>query len=208
MRFSNVALCALLVSGASAAMAADPVVYSSVPDLTNHNNNAWCSDCYGGGSYEPLDQFTLGSAASITSLDLAQYAGYDTGSFTLEIYNSDHSAILFSQALSGTNTGGTIYNASVTGLNLAAGTYWAGFIAPRLAIWGFDTGNGSLIETTPHTGQQTNDYLGGNTGYIFYGTSASSPTPEPASWALMLGGFGLVGGAMRSRRAKTAVSFG
>ena len=32
--------------------------------------------------------------------------------------------------------------------------------------------------------------------------------PEPASWALMLGGFGLVGGAMRSRRMKAAVSFG
>lgn len=31
--------------------------------------------------------------------------------------------------------------------------------------------------------------------------------PEPASWALMLVGFGLVGGALRGRR-KTAVSFG
>ena len=31
--------------------------------------------------------------------------------------------------------------------------------------------------------------------------------PEPASWALMLAGFGAIGGAMRSRR-KTAVSFG
>lgn len=30
--------------------------------------------------------------------------------------------------------------------------------------------------------------------------------PEPASWAMMVGGFGLVGGAMRSRR-KTAISF-
>ena len=28
--------------------------------------------------------------------------------------------------------------------------------------------------------------------------------PEPASWALMLGGFGLVGRAMRSRRSKVA----
>ena len=31
--------------------------------------------------------------------------------------------------------------------------------------------------------------------------------PEPASWAMMLGGFGLIGGALRSRR-RVAVSFG
>ena len=32
------------------------------------------------------------------------------------------------------------------------------------------------------------------------------PVPEPASWALMLGGFGAIGGAMRSRR-KAVVTF-
>lgn len=31
--------------------------------------------------------------------------------------------------------------------------------------------------------------------------------PEPASWAMMLGGFGLVGGAMRSRRRSTIASY-
>lgn len=40
---------------------------------------------------------------------------------------------------------------------------------------------------------------------VTVGTSGA--VPEPASWALMLGGFGLVGGAMRSRR-KAVVSFG
>ncbi|HMI20648.1 MAG TPA: PEPxxWA-CTERM sorting domain-containing protein [Sphingomonas sp.] len=35
----------------------------------------------------------------------------------------------------------------------------------------------------------------------------SSAAPEPASWALMLGGFGMVGGALRSRK-RAAVSFG
>lgn len=34
----------------------------------------------------------------------------------------------------------------------------------------------------------------------------AAPVPEPASWAMMVGGFALVGGAMRSRR-KAAVSF-
>ena len=36
---------------------------------------------------------------------------------------------------------------------------------------------------------------------------ASGAVPEPTSWALMLGGFGAIGGVLRSRR-KLAVSFG
>jgi hypothetical protein len=37
-------------------------------------------------------------------------------------------------------------------------------------------------------------------------SEGAAAAPEPASWALMLGGFGLIGATMRSR--KTAVSFG
>jgi len=37
--------------------------------------------------------------------------------------------------------------------------------------------------------------------------AADGAVPEPASWALMLGGFGLVGGAMRTRR-NAVVRFG
>jgi hypothetical protein len=33
---------------------------------------------------------------------------------------------------------------------------------------------------------------------------ASGAVPEPASWAMMLGGFGLVGGALRRRQQRTA----
>lgn len=36
---------------------------------------------------------------------------------------------------------------------------------------------------------------------VFTGTSA---VPEPAAWAMMIGGFGLVGGAMRRRRSTAA----
>ena len=36
----------------------------------------------------------------------------------------------------------------------------------------------------------------------------SGGVPEPASWALMLAGFGAVGAAMRTSRRKSAVSFG
>ncbi|GEM_PF-2412619 len=32
--------------------------------------------------------------------------------------------------------------------------------------------------------------------------------PEPASWLMLVAGFGLLGGALRARRAQTALSFG
>ena len=38
------------------------------------------------------------------------------------------------------------------------------------------------------------------------GSSFAAAVPEPAAWAMMLAGFGAIGGAMRSRR-KTALSF-
>jgi len=44
----------------------------------------------------------------------------------------------------------------------------------------------------------------GNVNYAF---RLQGSVPEPASWALMLGGFGAIGGAMRARR-RPAVSFG
>jgi hypothetical protein len=40
---------------------------------------------------------------------------------------------------------------------------------------------------------------------ITFGSEIAGGVPEPASWAMMIGGLGLVGGAMRRRR--TAVSF-
>jgi hypothetical protein len=47
-----------------------------------------------------------------------------------------------------------------------------------------------------------------SSGAVLYSTGDPTPgVPEPASWAMMLGGFGLVGGALRNRR-KAAVSFG
>lgn len=42
---------------------------------------------------------------------------------------------------------------------------------------------------------------------ITYDAAAVAAVPEPGTWAMMLAGFGIVGGAMR-RRQRTSVSFG
>ena len=46
-------------------------------------------------------------------------------------------------------------------------------------------------------------FMGGTTDFphsVFYDNFAAGGVPEPASWALMIAGFGLAGAAMRSRR--------
>ncbi len=41
----------------------------------------------------------------------------------------------------------------------------------------------------------------------FTGTALADAVPEPATWAMMIGGFGMAGGAMRRRRVSTKISF-
>ncbi|HMI19420.1 MAG TPA: PEPxxWA-CTERM sorting domain-containing protein [Sphingomonas sp.] len=42
-------------------------------------------------------------------------------------------------------------------------------------------------------------FYGGATDNFHATVAGSSPTPEPASWAMMVGGFGLIGAALRRR---------
>ncbi len=55
----------------------------------------------------------------------------------------------------------------------------------------------------------TGDYrqLFGNALALTAGAPSVAAVPEPATWAMMIGGCGMVGGSMRYRRRKTTVSF-
>ena len=46
----------------------------------------------------------------------------------------------------------------------------------------------------------------GNLGFQVNGNILAAAVPEPTTWAMMIGGFGLVGGAMRRRAAKLALA--
>ena len=48
---------------------------------------------------------------------------------------------------------------------------------------------------------------GGNASYAGTLAFAVSAIPEPATWAMMIGGFGMVGGAMRRRKAQVRVTY-
>lgn len=58
----------------------------------------------------------------------------------------------------------------------------------------------SVSEFVARPGGDGNDYSGN-----FRFTAALAAVPEPASWAMLITGFGLVGGAMRRRSTRTVV---
>jgi hypothetical protein len=88
--------------------------------------------------------------------------------------------------------------------------YWTGsawqtaFMAGAVGGYGLTTrDSGTLAAFT------TNEFrftaLNGDAYYAMSEFQAfAAGVPEPASWALMLGGFGAIGGAMRARRKATA----
>ena len=61
----------------------------------------------------------------------------------------------------------------------------------------------NFASNTPITSVQF--HQGGGGGFEFDNVTLAGAVPEPAGWALMLGGFGLIGGAMRRRAAAVAV---
>ena len=73
----------------------------------------------------------------------------------------------------------------------------------------FETGT---ITITVLAGQTFGAYVGSTDGsfgrgQISFGAGAGGIVPEPATWAMMIGGIGAAGGALRRRKANVSVTF-
>ena len=69
-------------------------------------------------------------------------------------------------------------------------------------FWTFANPDVSLGSQFQQNGQGDFIPVGGDMAFFLTGAA----TPEPASWALMLGGFGLAGAGLRARRQRLAVA--
>jgi hypothetical protein len=128
-----------------------------------------------------------------------------------------------------------LLNFNPTGVTLAAGTTYVAFldtfglannsgianVASCLALAGCNSNSipnlGTLVYGNVYPDQNTGQFNSdpANIRYsnafnvvydaTFSATIAASAVPEPASWAMMIGGFGLIGAALRRR--KVAVRF-
>lgn len=120
------------------------------------------------------------------------------------------------------STGQDFIFKAINGVTLAPGSY-------QLAAWGYGNGEGnynaygptgsaitfnslfgSLAATGTHYGDAgSHDTVATNVddGLTRYGAASFiASVPEPATWAMMLVGFGMIGGAARSRR-KAKIAF-
>lgn len=130
--------------------------------------------------------FAINLAPTLTS------AGSTVFSFvfgTLDTYNTLR--LFFQDGTSQLRTGAEIIGLPNTQLNPST---YAG-VTGRVT---FDTGGASTITRAEF----------GSTGFdAFEIDSLAAAVPEPGTWAMMILGFALAGGALRSRRRKVSVSF-
>lgn len=155
-------------------------------------------------------QFTLGTATTINSVEgYINGGGGSTG--TITIYSDGNvpaaANALFTATFTTTPSASAWQGVFGKSWNLAAGTYWVGFGstgpdgmfggAPNPLPAHAFTSNGTWFRTSPiNIGVRLAGGLGG-----------PGPVPEPATWAMMIAGFGAIGAAMRRRR-RVRVSFG
>ena len=158
-----------------------------------------------GPEAELAGQFTLGAATTITSIEGFMYGRIPGTTGTITIYsnnavpiaaNSLHSATFAINDLPATWQG--VFGKS---WNLTAGTYWVGFGSSALA----GLMSGPPIPLAQYAYEFEGGWLSAPPGFLQIGVRiAGVPSvPEPASWAMMIAGFGLVGGAMRRKKALT-----
>jgi hypothetical protein len=97
---------------------------------------------------------------------------------------------------------------SVSGVTLGSGNYYLGLqaVSSEFQVYLANADGTGAAESDDGGVTFSPDYQGAKA----VATSLSgvvSAAPEPATWAMMLGGFGMVGSAMRYRRRQTKVSY-
>ncbi len=86
---------------------------------------------------------------------------------------------------------------TITGISLLSNNLTTGGVVPSFSF----TGNSINID---YARQQTFNFTGGTASFQVTLGDVGSAVPEPATWAMMIIGFGAVGSAVRSSRRRNA----
>lgn len=205
MNSHMIGLAALVSAAAIASPAAANFVIDTGTPLSN--------DIQLSKSQSLAGYFTLTSALEVSSVE-GFIRGLDSVG-TITIYSDAAvpaaSNTLFSANFAILSSAGTWQGVFGQKWQLAAGSYWVGFsnsgngndmrgFAPTpLPQYAFSTGS-SWTLTDPSSAASA-------IGVRIDGNRFVAKVPEPASWTMMIAGFGAVGGLLRNRRRKNEAFF-
>lgn len=175
----------------------------------------------GSNGYAAAAEFTFGADVTIGSLDGFIQSQTPGDAFTVDVWNDGGHVgdLIFSESVTSVD-GPTWQGADDMNLSLAAGSYWIGFDSSADSgftgyLWGkapnpdpidkFIVRQGNPGPWTNTGGADFGIRIGGTGGEPISGGTGltggvGSGVPEPALWALMIGGFGLVGVSLRRTR--------
>ena len=163
-------------------------VYQSLPGWTTTSGsgielrNAVAGNSFDGGNYVELDSYNNSSMSqAVTTTAGALY--------TLSFAYSAREGIAYAS-----NPIQALWNGSSVATVSADGTAQSGNV---WNIYSY-TVTGTGHDTLTFAALGTNDTLGGSLDAV----SLTAAVPEPSTWALMLGGMGLIGFSLRRRNAR------
>jgi hypothetical protein len=202
----------LLLGAVAAAAIAMVAGAAQASVILNHEDAGGSFRTFRGADSAPVGRLTVSSSQTIEGFGVDVDLNGDT---TLDflIFNSDSGALLYSSGATAFADTGAGYKYSnpfsftfdvgvtygLAAISAAGGNYFVDAVANSVGGFNFLTDNQNVSGHTLQTGLNCCDV--GTSLVVGNGAAA---VPEPASWALMIGGFGLAGAALRRRRALVA----
>ena len=197
---SLVAVAALLVAtGAQAA-----ALFAPVGGLvTDHDPNSPVS---------LGNVFTASSNSVVTALGFYTPTNLTGGGETVGLYDAVGTLLASTFVTVPVNTPGQYFYQSIAPVLLTAGQQYTvvNFVGPNAWAYGSVTTTGATFDYNSYAygPALTFPTSVGGSGPAYLGPNLMlAAVPEPATWAMMIGGFGVAGGALRRRKAKVSVSF-
>jgi hypothetical protein len=183
---------------------ANPAVLTNIGDRTSQLNGLNQLNLYG---FDEAQGVTLGSALAVNLGGPAS----NNGSIAAGTRVSSHT-LFFDPTGTKTAIGSVTFDRKVLGVlrttarQLATDSQFApGLSFSNVSARGLE-GVDQVLSWTPGSKTVSVNWNASNPGDTLRVVTAA--VPEPATWAMMIIGFGLVGGAMRARRQTVRVSFG
>ncbi len=153
--------------------------------------------------------FTVGTNYKVTSLGFFTPTNLVGGGETVGLYDIGGNLLASTFVSVAANTPGTYAFQAITPVQLVAGQQYVLVNQVGQNAWAYGNVTPTAGATFNYDAYAYGSNLSfpnstGGSGPAYLGPNAILAVPEPASWALMIGGFGLVGAATRRRRSLAA----